>query len=437
MRNELEERAAQAVQLALDCGADDCMASASWGRSVELGWHAGAVEKIQESDGLQLSVRLFVDGRYSAHSTNDFAGDRLKRFLTDAVALARALEPDPFRKILPEEFFADLREVQLDQVDSSLAHLDRERRMQIAGELAAAAEADDGVIGSNCMVYDYSAASALVGSNGFRASRENTSLWYGAEVSLRDGDRRPESSRYVGGTHAADLPSPGETGAEALRRVKARVGAHKVASHKGTLVLTPEAATSFLGRLMGALTASAVQQKRTFLAESQGKRIASPRLTLTDDPFRTRSGASRAYDSDGVALTQRPIVNEGVLENFYVDAYYGRKLGWAPNGNCTTNVLFAHGDRDSTALLADVGNAILVDSWLGGNANMTSGDFSFGFAGQRIESGTAVEPVTEMNITGNYASLLNQLVAVGNDPLPWSTFRAPTLVFEAVDFAGS
>jgi PmbA protein len=437
MRSELEERAAHAVQLALDCGADDCLAVAAWGRSVELGWHAGAVEKVQESDSLQLSVRLFVDGRYSAHSTNDLDEERSKHFLTDAVALTRALEPDPFREIPPPELFAGLREVDLDQVDPGLEALDRERRTAIAAEMAAAAEADEAVIGSNCLVFDSVSARALVGSNGFRASRGSTSLWYGAEVSMRDGDRRPEASRFVGDTHAADLPSPAETGLEALRRVRARIGAKKIASRKATLVLTPEAAARFLGRLMGALSASAVQQKRTFLAESQGKRIASPLLSLTDDPFRKRSSASRTYDGDGVALAERRIVSEGVLETFYVDVYYGKKLGWTPNGGCTTNVVFTHGERDLEGLLLEAGDGICVDSWLGGNANMASGDFSFGFAGHRIENGQRTEPVTEMNITGNYRDILGRLVAVGNDPLPWSTFRAPSLVFEAVDFAGS
>lgn len=437
MRSELEERAARAVDIARECGADECLANVAWGRSIELAWHAGAVERVQESDSLELSVRLFVDGRYSAHATNDLAVDRLRHFLTDAVALTRALEPDPFRSIAAPELFATLDRGDYDQVDPSLEHLDRDRRMELARALADAAEADDAVIGSNCVVFDSHGASALVGSNGFRASRESTSLWYGAEVSMSDGDRRPEAARYVGDTHSEDLPTPAETGAEALRRCRARIGAKKVASRRGTLVLTPEAATSFLGRVFGALSAGAVQQKRTFLADSLGQRIASPLLTLNDEPFRRRSSASRAYDGDGVALAERRILSEGVLETFYVDTYYGKKLGWTPNGGCTTNVTFAHGDRGLDGLLADAGEGLLIESWLGGNANMTSGDYSFGFAGHVVRGGVRAEPISEMNITGNYGELLQRLVAVGDDPLPWSTFRAPSLVFEGIDFSGS
>ncbi len=42
-----------------------------------------------------------------------------------------------------------------------------------------------------------------------------------------------------------------------------------------------------------------------------------------------------------------------------------------------------------------------------------------------------------MNISGNLGDLLKRLVAVGNDPYPYSTIRTPTLVFEGEQFAGN
>ena len=73
----------------------------------------------------------------------------------------------------------------------------------------------------------------------------------------------------------------------------------------------------------------------------------------------------------------------------------------------------------------------------GGNSNSTTGDFSFGIIGQYVENGEIVKPVNEMNISGNLKELLKQLVAVGNDPYPYSTIQMPTLRFEGVDFSGT
>ena len=109
---------------------------------------------------------------------------------------------------------------------------------------------------------------------------------------------------------------------------------------------------------------------------------------------------------------------------------HARLVPWA-------NVIFDHGPRDKAGILADVQDGIYVTSWLGGNSNMTTGDFSFGLRGHRIVAGELAGPVSEMNVTGNYGDVLTRIVEVGNDPVPWSSFRTPTLVFEDVQFSGS
>jgi PmbA protein len=182
--------------------------------------------------------------------------------------------------------------------------------------------------------------------------------------------------------------------------------------------------------------AGAIQQKRSFLADSLGKPIASPLLTMTDNPFRKRALGSKLWDGEGIATKKRTLIKDGVLEMFFIDTYYGRKLGWEPTTGSTSNVMFGHGDKDLTGILSDVGDGVYVNSWLGGNADMTTGDYSFGVRGHVIRDGALAEPVSEMNVTGNYADLLQRLSMVGNDPVPWASFRAPTLVFDGIQFAG-
>ena len=78
-----------------------------------------------------------------------------------------------------------------------------------------------------------------------------------------------------------------------------------------------------------------------------------------------------------------------------------------------------------------------MSSWLGGNADGTTGDYSLGIRGHKIENGKKGAPVSEMNITGNFLDLIKNLTAVGNDPNPYSALRTPTLVFEDVQFSGA
>jgi PmbA protein len=203
------------------------------------------------------------------------------------------------------------------------------------------------------------------------------------------------------------------------------------------MVVDHENGASLIGRVLSSLSAGSIQQKRSFLADKMGEAIASSCLSVTDEPLLPRAGGSRHFDSEGIASRPMTIVENGVLRSYYVDTYYGRKLGIEPTTGSASNLIVGLGDKDCEGLLADVGEGIYVSSWLGGNANGTTGDFSFGVRGHLIEGGKLGAPIEEMNVSGNFLELFSKLVMVGNDPVPWSSFRVPTLVFEDVQFSGS
>ena len=102
----------------------------------------------------------------------------------------------------------------------------------------------------------------------------------------------------------------------------------------------------------------------------------------------------------------------------------------------TTNLVFKPGEKDLEGLLADIDRGILVTGFNGGNSNGATGDFSYGIEGFLVEKGSLVRPVAEMNITGNFKNLWQNLVAVGNDADLSRSWRMPSLVFDRVDFSG-
>lgn len=436
-RNLLIEQARSAVEMGRQAGADDVVAGVSWKRGFDYEWREGRLEKVQESTSRRLGLSLYVDGRYSSHGTNDLEPERLRPFVEEAVALTRYLEPDPHRLITPPELYEGRPEIDLDLYDAELPELDRDRRIEWCRTLCERAQAEEFVLTAASGVADGHSRAARVSSNGFEGAVEHTGIWLYGEACGRDGDKRPEAGHYVHAVHLGDLPSAESVGEEVLCRVRRRLGAAKVSSRRATMVIDPEAGPGFIGRIFRALSAGEVQQQRSYLAESLGKRIASPLLTVTDDPLRKRGLSSRLFDGEGIAARRRTVIEKGVLRSFYVDTYYGRKLGWDPTTGGASNVILEHGERNLAEIVAGVGTGIYVNHWLGGNADMTTGDFSFGLRGHLIEGGELTAPVSEMNVTGNYAELLKSLVEVGNDPIPWSSFRTPTLVFDGVQFSGS
>ena len=137
-------------------------------------------------------------------------------------------------------------------------------------------------------------------------------------------------------------------------------------------------------------------------------------LDLADDPLVTRGLASRLFDGEGIAAKRLPLIEGGVLKNYYIDTYYGKKLKMAPTTGARSNLQWALGSRSQEQLLAEVRDAILVTRFIGGNSNGTTGDFSFGVQGFRVRNGRIAEPVSEMNISGKRLAVMLQIPGVSN-----------------------
>ncbi len=438
MNQELKDLAQKTMDHALAQGADQAAVSVSNARFVDVKQRAGKVETLKASESRGLSLALYADGRFSSTNTSFLKWDEVRRFVDENLTLTRALAPDKFRALPDPELYGP-SEGELDLCDPGFDDLDMDRRLELVGavEQAALGDGGDEVISAMAGMTSQAGSSLQLHSNGFRGERAGTSFFLGASVTASDDDgRRPEDYHWTAARHLADLPDAASIGAEANRRALARRGAAKVPSGRMTLVVENRAASRMVGSLLDPMSGLALQQRRSCFDESLGQVIASEALTITDEPLRPRGLGSRTFDGEGLAARPLPVVTAGRLDSYFIDVYYGRKLERPPTTGHTSNVVLAPGDGGLDELLADVKRGIYVTSFLGGNANPATGDFSFGVGGFLIEDGQLGQPVGEMNITDVHTSLWKRLHAVGNDPYPWSASQIPTLVFSDVQFSG-
>lgn len=438
---ELLEICKRAITIAKRAGASDASADASRVREVGVAWRDGQLEQITEATTRGLSTAVYVDGRFSVASTSDLRPEALERFVGDTVSLARTLAPDPFRTLPDPALYADRPTIDLEREDPTYDDLTAGERRKLAQEVEDAARAERGsgaILSVTSSVSDSWTEGVKVTSNGFEGVRHGTSYWLGAEMSVKDADgRRPEDGSYGGSRFRKLMPSAAEVGREASRRTHSRLGAVKGESGVMSMAVENRAAGRLVGALIGPLSAGSIQQKRSFMDGKLGQRVAAERLTLVDDPLIPRAFASRHYDGEGISAKRRTIIDKGVVGMYFVDTYYGKKLGWAPTTGGTSNLLFDGGAGDQASLCKAMGDGILVTGFLGGNTNSSTGDYSLGVQGFRVRGGAIAEPVSEMNIAGNLLDLWQRLAAVGADPYPYSSARTPTLVFDGVQFAGT
>lgn len=438
--SKLLETARFAAAKATQFGATDARISVSRSRDVSVEWRDGKLDRIQESTKQSLSVTLFVDGRYSVNGTSDLRPDAVQKYIENAVLATRLLSPDPHRRLPDPARYEDMFSGELGIYDEGVSAIAADERLRRARELEEAVRDCDethlavSVTGS---VSDYEYESVCLNTNGLEAAERGTSTWRDATVSIKDGDeKRPMGGAYGGGTHLADLPPPQELGADALKRAADQIGSKQVATGTYEVVVENRAVPTLSRHLLAVLSGSAVQQRRSYLEDKLGQKVASPLLTITSDPHLKGGLASAAWDAEGMATQVRPVFDKGVLKTFFLDTYYASKLGVQPTSGSAANLVWSTGKRNADEMIKRMKNGIFITSFLGGNSNATTGDFSLGIKGFYIQNGVPVHPVSEMNLAGNHLSFWAGLSEVGSDPWRYSSNRSPSLRFEKVQCSG-
>ncbi|MGC9969791.1 MAG: TldD/PmbA family protein [Bryobacteraceae bacterium] len=432
------ELARSAVDQARKQGANQVAANVFSERSIEAEVRAGKLEKLQESARHGLSLAIYLEQRYSSHSTNDLRHDSLARFIGEAVAMTRYLAQDSFRSLPDPKYYAGQEKRDLNLVDPGYEKIDTAERVRLAKAIKAAALAQsDKIISVTAGYGDSFSQNVKVHSNGFEGEETGTSFSISAEVTVKDDQGgHPEDYAYAYTRHLKDLPEVASIGRESAQRALKKIGQRKIASGRYDLLVENRSASRVFGALVGAMTGRALQQKSSFLDGMLGQAVASEKLTVSEDPFVPAGQGSRLFDAEGIAARKRAVIDQGVLKTYYIDSYYGRKLGVEPTTGRPSNLVFDLGDKDLAAMVQGISKGILVSNFIGGNSNGTTGDFSFGIMGFYIENGALRQPVNEMNISGNLKDLWKQLAATGNDPFPYGGWRIPTLHFTGIQFSG-
>jgi PmbA protein len=396
------------------------------------------IDKLQESNRNGMQINLYVDNKFSSISTSRITNrEEMSKFIEEAIAGTRFLAEDEFRKLPDPARYYKGGGTDLKVVDPHFTEIDPQQKVQDAFNLEKEALGkDERIISVTASYRDGLSGMVMVASNGFEGDSENSYYSLGTSVSVTDGVARPQGSWYESSIFSNELIRR-DIGTKAMKRALDRLGQAKIESGKMPMIVENRVAGSPLRPLISALNGSSIQQKQSFLIDMLGEKIGSDLLTILDDPFIISGRGSRLFDSEGMATEKRSVVDAGILKTYYIDTYYAGKLGMEATSGSVTNLVFKPGEKDLEGLLADIDRGILVTGFNGGNSNGATGDFSYGIEGFLVEKGALVKPVAEMNITGNFKDLWQNLVAVGSDVDPSRSWRLPSLVFDRVDFSGT
>ena len=404
----------------------------------------GEVDKVSHALDRSLQLALFVDGRFGTFSSNRMDKEGLAAFIREAIATVKMLEPDPCRDLpAPDRLCADaVTGRELDLYDPAYERLTAPGRREMALRSMAwprRKELEQGwtLISEEGEYSDSVFDSLVLDSQGLSARHMETSFEIGYESTVEDAEGNRYANYWWDATPLLKDLALEDCAQKAALRAAAAIGPRTIPGGKYTLIVDSECASKLVTPLINALGGYSLQQKNSFLCDSLGKQLFPECLTILDKPRSRGETGSRYFDSEGVATREAPIIEKGVVKQYFLSTYIARKLDMAPTVEDATRVaVMPVGDCVTQEdVLRKVGDGVLVTAFNGGNSNAATGNFSYGIEGFLVKGGKILHPVHEMLITGNFLTLWGQLVAAARDARLCMSRLVPTLAFKNIDFS--
>jgi PmbA protein len=445
----LQDLAESVVARARKAGADVAEVGARRGYDLSVRVRLGQPELVEEAGHRGISLRVIREQRVATTATSDLTPSGIDRLISDAIELVELSEADPFAgPALPEELTRPPFP-ELELFDPSIDGIDAGRALELAELCERHALGFDPrlKLSEGATFSRSSGVSVMVLSSGFSgAHRSSYASLSVAPVVEDEGGKKRRGHYWTGARHFSGLEAADAVGEEAARRTLRKLGARKVPTAEAPVVFDPDVARSLIGSFAGCILGGALWRKASYLLEREGTEVASPLVTLVDDPLILRAPGSRAFDGEGLASRKNLVVEAGVLKTFLLDGYSARKLGKRSTGSAarsggsigpsTTNFHLLAGSTPKDELVRSTPSGLYVTELMGFGFNALTGDFSRGAAGFWIEQGEFAFPVSEITISSNLDAMLKGIDAVGDDLELKTSTCSPTLRVSRMTISG-
>ncbi len=177
-----------------------------------------------------------------------------------------------------------------------------------------------------------------------------------------------------------------------------------------------------------ALEASSVARGLSCFSGKEGQQIASKLVTAIDDSTLPGEWGSIDIDDEGNLGTRRVLIKNGILTDFMIDDYNGRRMNREGNGAsrrqnykyCPTsrmsNTYIANGKSTPEEIIAATKLGLYAKAFNGGSVDPATGEFNFGCSeAYIIRDGKICEPVKGASLIGKGEDVLKAIDMVGND----------------------
>ncbi len=438
----LQEIAADVLAIARRGGASASEVEVSEGFGQSINVRQGDVETIEHHRDKQIGITVYLGQSKGYAATSDFSADALQATVNAALDIARFTAADPCAGLPDAELLMRGPVPDLDLFHPWTPSVEAAVAMAQACESAGLAYAPAIQNSEGASVSTHQGHFIMANSLGFMGGYPTSRHSVGCALIAADDGGMQRDDWYESVRDAAHLPPPAEIGLKAAQRAVARLGARQCPTGEVPVIFEAPIASTIVGSLVHAASGGALYRRSSFLEGALGQQILPKFVVLEERPLLSGGQASAPFDADGLPTRDRDVIQDGVLQGFFLSVYSARKLGMLPTGNGGgSHNLFLRdvraGHPDLAALLKTMGRGLLITELLGQGVNYVNGDYSRGAAGFWIENGEIAYPVEEITIAGNLKAMLAGVVAIADDRLSRSSKQSGAILIDRMMVAGA
>ncbi|HRS02390.1 MAG TPA: TldD/PmbA family protein [Bacteroidota bacterium] len=440
------------IQFAFKNGASQIQIAHSISDDFDVEVRQGEIQQFNKAISKSMGMKVLVDDRVATASTSDLRKEVVENLVLSTIQRAKYSEADPYARLAELEQ-SNINSSSLNLYDPKIEELSPDWKISQAKEMESIALSDKRITNSLGSQFSTNISSIyLSNSNGFAGSFKSSSVSAGVflqagvavgaihELPLQSGasDELYEEGWWENRVALEALPPIEEIAKTAIHRTTRLIGAKKIESQKLPIIFEPNIAAEILGFLSACVNGNNIYLNRSFLAGKLNLEIANPIVNIIDDGLIPGGLGSRPFDSDGVPTRKTIVIENGILKSYLLGTYAARKLNMKSTGHSSgiTNFILASGNLSQDALIKSIDKGILITSTIGHGLNPTTGDISKGAAGMMIINGELAYPVNEFTFSGNLQNILQNIIAIANDPLQNSQIITPSILVKELDISG-
>ena len=430
----LEQKSSFCLDLAKKLGASDASVIVSNSISETVNFRNQKLDESNRSDNLAIGITTYIGKKKSSISSSNLLDDNLKILIKKCVETTKNTPEDEFNS-LPDKDLLAKETKNLNLYDDT--HIKNDIKIEYLTRLEAQASQEKKIINTESSFTEDKSNFILANSDGFCKGYKTSSFTASSVTVAKDDKSMERDYEYTSKCHLKDIKNAEELGKISAEQTIKKLSPKKIGSDKIPIIFDKRIAKGILSTFASAISSSAISRGTSFLKDKINQKIFSKDLNIFDKPDILKGLGSKSFDSEGVKTETLQLVEEGVLKNYLIDTYNGKKLNLKSNGRCggTSNLYFDNGKISLKDLLNSNSKCLYITETIGHGSNLVTGDYSVGATGFLIENGEFKFPINEITIAGNFIDMFKNITLANDLEFKYST-NSPTMMIEGMVVAG-